>query len=587
MAPTLAKRCLLGPGSQRANKSACRTGWRFVLKTINQCDQAKGLTLNLLSLCMEGRDLMVYAPAPRARPLPSVGYLAKALPAVLTPFDGWAAHLVVILWLINGATAALAGPVGLSYWLLGALLFFVPSLFAVGHLARLFPGDGGLYLWTYQALAHSGQADRAAAFWSFFAGVCSWVVGPLALVTGASALLSFLQGMLPGAWFARVLSHPWQQGMLMAGLVLLMHLVACQRLRVVQHLINVTALANLLALLLIALAGLRFLLSGHPSATAFTPPGVWLPTPATLPLFGLICLGYLGPSIHLTMRGELAPDTHPGRAITRPLVWSGLLVVPGYLVVTAALLVVRGPALATSTNLNFELISVVDHTLGKAPGNVALVALLFFFLLSPVYYHVAASRLPLAAAIDGRLPAKLGRLNQNRVPVPALWLQTLVALALLALIDGLTPLIAGLGQPAQLASNVYNLALASITMFFVLATLFLHVDLFAVALRGTAQRIAPRLAVWGCILLGASACLFVLADTLLNSWTPTLSNATWTLALGAVLGVILFALAIGSMLATSEAAWQQWREEPAARPALGEPSPQPLSPPCVRRKIRG
>jgi hypothetical protein len=534
---------------------------------------------------------MGWTSAPRARPLPSVGYLSKALPAVLTPFDGWAAHLVVILWLINGATAALAGPVGLTYWLLGALFFFLPSLFAVGHLARLFLGEGGLYLWTYQALARPGQSDRAAAFWGFFAGVCSWVVGPLALVTGASALLSFLQGMLPSAWFARWLAQPWQQGLLMAGLVLLMQLIACQRLRVVQNLINVTALANLLALVLIGVAGLRFLLSGHPSATAFTPPGAWLPTPATLPLFGLICLGYLGPSVHLTMRGELARDAHPRRAITRPLFWSGLLVVVGYVAITLVLLVVRGPALATSSNLNFELIEVVDHTLGKVPGNLALVALLLFFLLSPVYYHVAASRLPLCAAIDGRLPARLGRLSRNRVPVAALWLQTLVALALLVLIDGLTPLIPGLGQPAQLASNVYNLTLASITMFFILATLFLHLDLFAVlrmpAWVSTDQGspLAPRFVLWVSLLLGGSACLFVLTDTLLNSWTPTLSNATWTLALGAVLVVILFALAIGSMLATSEAAWQQWREESAgaALPALTEQSTQPLSPRSLRR----
>jgi hypothetical protein len=514
---------------------------------------------------------MSFAPLPRARPLPSVEYLWKALPRVLTVFDGWAGHVVVILWLINAATAALAGPVGLSYWLLGAFIFFVPSLFAVGQLALLFPGDGGLYLWTYQALARPDRPDRAAAFWSFFAGVCSWVVGPLALVTGASALLSFLEGMLPGAFLARFLFQPWQQGALMAGLVLVMQLVACQRLRVVQNLINVTALANLLALLLIALAGLAFLLSGHASATAFTPPAAWLPTPATLPIFGLVCLGYLGPSVTLTMRGELTTESHQRHAITRPLLWSGPVVVLGYLAVTVVLLVVRGPALATSSNLNFELIGVIDHTLGKAPGNVALIALLLFFLLSPVYYHVGVARLPLAAAIDGRLPTRLGQLSRDRVPRAALRLQTLVALAILLLIYGLTPLVPGLGQPAALASNVYNITLASITMFFVLATLFLFIDLFAVLMpaahwlgQGARSRIAPRFVLWMSILVGGSACLFVLADTLLNSWTPTLSNTTWTFSLSGVLAVILFALAIGSMYATSEAAWQQWREEPAA-----------------------
>jgi amino acid transporter len=517
---------------------------------------------------------MSFSRVPRARPLPSVAYLGKALPRVLLPWDGWAGHVVVIVWLINAATAALAGPVGLTYWLLGALLFFVPSLLAVAQLALLFPGDGGVYLWTYQAFSLSGRAPRAAAFWSFFAGVCSWVVGPLALVTGASALLSFVQGMLPASWFARWLAQPGPQGLLMAALILGMQLVACQRVRVVQHLINVTALANLLVLCLLALAGLCWWLSGHPSATAFTSAATFLPTPATLPLFGLVCLGYLGPSVPLTMSGELVADRHPRRAITRPLLWSGLLVIIGYLLVTLVLLLVRGGALATSSNLTFELIVVVDRVLGKPVGNLALLALLLFFLLSPVSYHVASARLPLAAAIDGRLPRRLGQLSRDRVPRAALWLQTVIALVLLVLIDGLTPLLGGLGQPAALASNVYTLTLASITLFFVLATFFLFLDVFALLLRaprklsrGQPQRLVPRGVLWGSLFVGGSACLFVLVDTLLNSWTPLLSNATWTLALGGILLIILCALGIGSMLATSEAAWQQWGEEAAPRAA--------------------
>src|SRR5579875_1984685 len=121
---------------------------------------------------------MSMIPIARARPLPSVGYLYKALPHILTAGDLFAGQIVVILWLINAATAALIGAVGLSYWLIGALVFFVPALVAVAQLALLFPGDGGLYHWTYSALASAGGTNRAAAFWSFFAGVCAWMVAP-------------------------------------------------------------------------------------------------------------------------------------------------------------------------------------------------------------------------------------------------------------------------------------------------------------------------------------------------------------------------------------------------------------------------
>jgi amino acid transporter len=53
--------------------------------------------------------------------------------------------------------AAGMGPVSLSFWLLGALLFFLPLAFIVSELSRLRPEEGGIFAWTQQSLgAHAG-----------------------------------------------------------------------------------------------------------------------------------------------------------------------------------------------------------------------------------------------------------------------------------------------------------------------------------------------------------------------------------------------------------------------------------------------
>ncbi|WP_165423818.1 APC family permease [Ktedonosporobacter rubrisoli] len=502
------------------------------------------------------------------RPAPyleSTTYLAKALPALLGTFDMFASCVVVILWLVNSASASLGGPVGLTYWLLGGLTFLLPSMLITAQLGVMFPLDGSLYTWTYQAFSLGNRRPFLNTFWSFLIGGSFWLIGPMALVIAANAFLSFIQGIAPPSLQVRWLSQPWQQGLFMIGIVLICNVVALQRFRIVQNLVNAIFVLNLLAFVLIALSGGLWLLSGHPSATDFSHLAGWMPNQQNVAAFGLICLGYLGAPTSVTMIGEFRQPQQVRRAIVHHLRLATMLVIPVYLVITAVLLLFPSQALANPSNVNFLPVEVVDLVLGKGFGNLTAICLLAFFLISPVVYHLASSRILMMGGIDHRIPEQAGKLSKERVPVVALWVQTGVAVLMLAVIYLIGPIFTSLGQPADLASKVYNVVLASLTLVSVVATLFLYINLLVAYRRAPsyvqAHRLVPLWVLWLACVVGTGSCLLVFVDTLLNSWTPLMTNTEWLIAVGALILVLVLTLALTGIFAVSEASWQLWRHE--------------------------
>lgn len=500
------------------------------------------------------------APVP---PLESERTIGRVLPRFQNSFDLFAGHQVVLLWLINTAGAATGGPVSLLYWFIGGLGFYVPTLVATAQLALLYPGEGSLYLWTYRAFAAGTRRLQTSFFLSFLVGACFWIIGPLALVIGANAFVSFLQGVMPLSWQNAYLAQPWQQGLVMIGIVLVCQLVLCQRSMRIQHLITYAFITNLLACALLVLAGVVWLAQGHASATNFGDLASWQPTGQTYGLFGLICLGYLGAPTAMTLGGELRERVPYRRAVLHHLFWGGLLVLVCYHLATWALLVVAGQkTLASASNLNFTLIQIVSQVLGRPAAVCISLFLMSFVLISPLVYCLASSRLLVMGSLDGRLPLALGRTSRRHVPVRAFWMQTLFAIGMLALIFLVAPLVTSLGQPATLATIVYSVVLAALTLIFMLATLALFVNLFLACRYAkeqvARQRVLPLPLVWGCLFVGSVTCLLVMYDTIRYSFIPQIvPNATWSLVVSLCLGFCIVLLMVFSVLASGEAASQR------------------------------
>jgi hypothetical protein len=66
---------------------------------------------------------------------------------------------------------------------------------------------------------------------------------------------------------------------------------------------------------------------------------------------------------------------------------------------------------------------------------------------------------------------------------------------------------------------------------------------------------------WACAILGTITCVAVIGDTLLNSWIPQINNANWFTIVGVLTFICFIIVSVGSMLATSEANWENMETE--------------------------
>ncbi|QBD83054.1 APC family permease [Ktedonosporobacter rubrisoli] len=480
--------------------------------------------------------------------LTSEQYVPKTMPQIFGQLDLTATYLVIVFFINNSAGAATSGPAALIYWTLGAVAFFIPCAVVTAQLGTFFPFEGSLYNWTHKVLG---------GYWSFFIGFCAWLPGILVIESGANIFTTFLQGIHQG-W----LSEPWQQGLVIISVIALSGIIACQRARTVQNIINVAVGLIGLVVFTIGVACIWWLVSGHHSATNFADAKGWLitwqdPQTANISQFGIITLAYLGTEIPLIMGGEIAEH----KVISRHILWGTILTLIGYFISTIALLVVKG------TNVSpFDLVSLVDTALTPLLGNIVVICILCFFLIIPIVYNLAFARLLMVAAIDARLPAKIGLLNKHRVPANAIFFQTIVAIIIASITYFLAPYFFHFANPTDLSFEVFNISQAGATLVWAIPSAFLFVCLSLSFLHDRQafhqKRILPLPVLLICSIVGPLACIAAIVDTLLNSWIPQLiSSIQWWYIVGSVTLICLIIAAVGSMFASSEAEWQTLEEK--------------------------
>jgi amino acid transporter len=472
--------------------------------------------------------------------LPSEEYVVKAMPSILGPFDMTAIYVSAIFFISNAATAASGGAVAYIYWTLGGLVFFLPCAIATAQLGVMFPHEGSIYNWTHKALG---------GYWGFLVGLCWWFPGIVVIAGSADIVVTFLQG-LNNNW----LVAPWQQGLAIFAIVTLSCVIGIQRFRTVQNLINIAVCLNLLAVVLIGTSGVVWLLQGHPSVTSFSHSADWSVNPSNFGLFGLITLAYLGTQVPLNMGGEITGQ----KVIKRYLLWGTVLVFVGYFVATFSLLVVEGPSNGATP---FALVSTVDLVFGKLAGDITAICIICNFIIATVMYNCAFARMLLVGSIDQRLPVGVGKLNKYRVPANAIIFQTIAAIIFTALAFLIAPYVGKLGKPSDLAVEFFNVSFAVVAIMWALITIFFYVNLVRLYRRDRLwfhqRRIFPMWLLWTCIIVGPIGCVVTIIASLLYSWIPQISNTGWLLIVGGLTFACIVFAAIGSILATSEAAWQE------------------------------
>ena len=83
--------------------------------------------------------------------LQSEEYVVKTMPKVAGPLGLTATYVLIIFFITNTASAIQAGAGTFTFWIVGAVTFFIPCAIASAQLGHMFPHEGSLYNWTHKA----------------------------------------------------------------------------------------------------------------------------------------------------------------------------------------------------------------------------------------------------------------------------------------------------------------------------------------------------------------------------------------------------------------------------------------------------
>lgn len=446
------------------------------------------------------------------------------LPKVLNTFDMVAIFVAIVLFITNVTSFYGSGPVSMTYLLLGFITFLIPGAIVTGQLGKLFPGEGSIYLWTYKAFG---------AFLSFFAGFAAWWPGILVMLATGTVIVQYLQTLTSHTF------DPWLQGVIVLAVIVFSAVVASLRFRVTQNIVNAVFVIYGLGMLLMVLAGIIWLAQGHASYTSFghfdTKTGGWFQgmnhnpfdfssgSPATWSLFGFVILALLGIEVPLNMGVEIADQ----RAVTRYLLWGGIIVMVAYVAVNWALLAAGPPSQAGNLG---AIAPMVKASMGSFFEWVVGLIIIGFFIFITVVYNYSFARLLFVSGLDKRLPPAISRVNRHRVPYVAIIIQTILSAIFTVGTYMVFPYVTS-GKAANLASEAYFAFQAAVTVIWLLSMAFLFIDVLIIISKYSSafaeRRIAHPTVFWIASLVGTVASVWGAVVTFTNPWTPLIGKTDW------------------------------------------------------------
>jgi len=441
-------------------------------------------------------------------------------------------------------TAARQGGTHVSFWLLGALLLFVPVATVVQYCVRIWPLEGGVYQWTKHSF---GPFAGFLSAWNFGAWVLL-MVSTLGVTTASGIAYALGPG---AAWIAE--SHAAIYGLdlaLFAGILL----VCIPGLRVARWVSHAGTAATLLCAVL-----LTVLLLVHPHASR-AHPHVSPQSPFSLqfPAITLISLNLFTKIAFngFTALEQVAVFAGETRDAARSILRSAWIAAP---VIASIYIIMTGCVLTYVSADQVDLVNPIAQVIASAfgagapngggmggsaggaadwgvlLGRGAIVAIGLAVIAQDTVYIAETSRLPMVAAWDHLIPAWFTRLHPRYgTPTRSLAVIVVAALAfsLLASSD------AGAGEAFQL------LVTSSFACYGINYLLMFAVPLLAGTRLSLRRDLSPPLLVRAACVCGGAVTLLSMGFNLV----PIVDVARpWLFALkvgGAVLGINLVAAAI-------------------------------------------
>jgi amino acid transporter len=337
--------------------------------------------------------------------------------------------IISLRWI---AAAAHAGPGSFVLWAIAAIFFFLPSAITVSSLARRFPEEGGLYIWTKHAFG-----DRHAFLCGWFYFISTVLYLPSLLLAGVS-MTAYAFGEL-GQHFAedRGFALPVTLAVLWAAFAA--NFFGMKVAKWISALggsstFIIGAVLGVLAIVAILRFGIATKFELLPKANL-----------DTVNFWSQIAFAFVGLELAPIVSAEIR---NPRRDLPRAAVISGVISAAFYMSMTAALLVLLKPAEISPMTGLAQAGAAVAQKLGTPIVSILLAALIGIALAGQLDTWIAGNtRLPYAIGLDRYLPDAFGRIHPR-------WGTPYVSLLVQALAATLFLLMAQLGETVRAAYQI-------------------------------------------------------------------------------------------------------------------------------------
>ncbi len=331
-----------------------------------------------------------------------------------------------ILTIDTLASAASVGASWFSWWALVVVAFFVPYALITAELGAAWPAEGGVYVWVREAF---GPRLGSLAAWFYWINN-AYYVPTVYLVFAATFHSIALQGRVPlpldGPW------RPWLETGIALALTWITVWIGVLRLRVSKWIPSLGALVKMAVFGGLGLLGVVSLLRGQPPANPFSLAALWPRLSDSLTFLPVLLYNVLGFEL-MSGAGDEMKD--PQRDVPRAILLSGVLIGATYALGIFGILrsvPLEKLSLVTGT---WDALAVLGRQAGAAGDAVVLllgIGFLYACISNVVTWSLGVNRVAAAAALDGSLPAPLGRLHpRHQTPKVAFIAMGVIASVLL------------------------------------------------------------------------------------------------------------------------------------------------------------
>ncbi|HQH22396.1 MAG TPA: APC family permease [Thermoleophilia bacterium] len=320
-----------------------------------------------------------------------------------------------ILVLDTVATGAAIGVEGLTWWIILAVLFFVPYALLTSELGSAWPDEGGIYVWAKEAF---GPAWGSMTAWMYWINLSYWAPSVFVLFVGTMIV----------AWDLNI-STFWECVIVIALIWVTMFIVLAP-LKYSKWVASASAVAKVVVVLVLGIAGITYAVK-HGSANSFAL-SQWKPSfSANWAFIPTIVWSLMGFEVMNSAGGAIR---NPQRDVPKAIAGAAILIVGAYMLGIVGIL---GSIKLEDVSIVSGIADALKISFGAVFGgmgwlfDIIIVVIMFTFIGNMVTWTIGCNHTLAATGLDKTAPSVFGHYHKRwGTPDYAIYLTGAVATAL-------------------------------------------------------------------------------------------------------------------------------------------------------------